>query len=107
MVFWLYMLGDNAVWQVKILTVAVNKPVYEFNGYFYKFSLLAWSTFINMSGCTSCASGSVCVCSGNPALLASWAKMIIIIITREMQSINRASIRVLDSSFERIAFKTF
>ena len=29
------------------------------------------------------------------------------IITREMQSINGASIKVLDSSFERIAFKTF
>ena len=29
------------------------------------------------------------------------------IITREMQSINGASIRVLDSLFERIAFKTF
>ena len=48
------------------------------------------------------------MCSGNPALLASWAKMIIIIIiTREMQSIDGVSIRVLDSSFERIAFKTF
>ena len=50
----------------------------------------------------------LCVCSGNPALLASLAKMIIIIIiTREMQSIDGVSIRVLDSSFERIAFKTF
>ena len=29
------------------------------------------------------------------------------LITREMQSINGVSIRVLDSSFERIAFKTF
>ena len=29
------------------------------------------------------------------------------IITREMQSINGASIRVLDSSIERIVFKTF
>ena len=29
------------------------------------------------------------------------------IITREMQSINGARFRVLDSSFERIAFKTF
>ena len=30
-----------------------------------------------------------------------------LIITREMQNINGASSRVLDSLFERIAFKTF
>ena len=33
--------------------------------------------------------------------------IIIIIITREMQSINGVSLRVLDSLFERIVLKTF
>ena len=43
-------------------------------------------------------------------LIGSTDSMIIIIqvsITREMQSINGASLRVLDSSIERIVLKTF
>ena len=60
----------------------------------------------------------VWACVSSVTLFASRYKLSIIIrldsalsskliITREMQNINGASSRVLDSLFERIAFKTF
>ena len=43
----------------------------------------------------------------NPPYVYIWVVCGRLNITREMQSINGSSIKVLDSSVERIAFKTF